>query len=267
MAKTAGLLWALPPPQEGGTKKTRPQTLKFANGYAITAAAAAAPAPALAQLSLQDASQAAAGPGKPSAAAAASTLPKWVTFDGKVLRFYAYFTQTVPEGVSAEGESWRTRRAVVLFHLADDTLQLESGRTQEHADGLEHGTLLRRHRAQRADGSHVEAASLAVGGTLTLPGWTLHLVDADAFTRDFLAAAGLPQPPALPYPVDPTQLRRAERAKPSGLSRCDPESPSRHAEALMGKAADGRKLQHFLEHHNQVTGGQVQGGGRASRRR
>lgn len=217
-----------------------------------------------------------------------------------MLRFYAYFTETVPEGLSAEGEGWRTRRVVVLFHLADDTLQvgqacvrrgsrqswehagvpgrgwaeacdagpsqrpalnsrpgaaqLESGRTQENADGLEHGTLLRRHRAQRADGSPVEAASLAVGGTLSLHGWTLQLVDADAFTRDFLAARGLPQPPALPYPVDPIQLHRAHRAKPSGLSRRDPESPSRHAEALMGKASDGRKLQQFLEHSNQVGG-------------
>lgn len=46
--------------------------------------------------------------------------------------------------------------------------------------------------------------------------------------------------------------RRSPCLACAGLSRADDESPSRFAEALLGKAPPGKKLQQFLEHSSQV---------------
>ncbi|CAL8469429.1 g8970 [Coccomyxa elongata] len=52
---------------------------------------------------------------------AKSKVPKWVEYDRKVLRWFAYFEEVVPE--SAE-EQYRIRRVTILYYLEDDTLEV-----------------------------------------------------------------------------------------------------------------------------------------------
>ena len=55
-----------------------------------------------------------------------------------------------------------------------------------------------------------------VGGAVRVYGRSLHVVDADSFTRATLGERGAPPPTALPYPSNPLDELRARRAKPSG---------------------------------------------------
>ena len=117
---------ALPParrraPQAPAAPKR--QTLSYKNGYAVplplgpedSAAAAAAaewqtPAPPQP-----------AGAGAAAASTPAAWVPKYVEQDRKVLRFYAYWVEEVAESAD---EAWRARKCVLLYYLADDTLQV-----------------------------------------------------------------------------------------------------------------------------------------------
>lgn len=60
-------------------------------------------------------------------------IPDYVAFDKKVLRFYAYFKETVPE---SPDEHYRVRNAIIYYHLDDDSMhiyeppQLNSGLPQ-----------------------------------------------------------------------------------------------------------------------------------------
>lgn len=71
------------------------------------------------------------GAGRGAAAAACSALPKWIEHDRKVLRFFGYFQEHVPE---SPVENARVRRVVVLHYLEDDTLQISE--PQQDNSGL-----------------------------------------------------------------------------------------------------------------------------------
>lgn len=48
-------------------------------------------------------------------------VPAWVAFDRQVLRFYAYFLESV---VESRAESFRVRKCEILYYLEDDTMQV-----------------------------------------------------------------------------------------------------------------------------------------------
>jgi hypothetical protein len=50
-----------------------------------------------------------------------SQVPAWIAYDRKVLRFYCYFTETVP--LSAV-EKERVRPCILYFYLEDDSMHL-----------------------------------------------------------------------------------------------------------------------------------------------
>ena len=52
---------------------------------------------------------------------------------------------------------------------------------------------------------------------------TVHIVDADSFTREFVAARGVQLAPAQPFPVNPIQELLAAKSKPSGQYRLHKE--------------------------------------------
>lgn len=91
------------------------------------------------------------------------------------------------------------------------------------------GTLLRRHcipltatSASGAGNAHIPGdkcvgvRDLGVGRTITLYCRAYCIVDADTFTRAYMEAQGMPQLPALAWPVSPIDQYRAEKNKPSG---------------------------------------------------
>eukprot|EP00879_Flechtneria_rotunda_P013527 GHRR01014124.1.p1 GENE.GHRR01014124.1~~GHRR01014124.1.p1 ORF type:complete len:312 (+),score=105.18 GHRR01014124.1:163-1098(+) len=134
-----------------------------------------------------------------------SPLPKWVEQDRQVLRFYGYFREAVTE---SNIENHRVRRVVVLYYLADDTMQVIE--PKQDNSGIQQGVFVRRHQIDKEDGSgRFSIADLAVGQTVTLYGRTIVLLDADTFTRNWYAEnMGTEQAPAGGYPEDPVEQYR-----------------------------------------------------------
>jgi len=90
---------------------------------------------------------------------------------------------------------------------------------------LAQGALLKRHSATLAGGAPLRPADLALGAPVALYGRAFQLVDADSFTRAWLAARGAPAGDALPYPegaIEARARRRREAAAGAGAPAADP---------------------------------------------
>lgn len=104
------------------------QTLKYVNGYAVPADLEP---PALEGCgwtippAVAPTAGASTSPLAAAAAPASAALPKWVTHDKQVLRYSAYFIESVPD---SPAEDWRARRVQLLYYLADDSLQVDEPR-------------------------------------------------------------------------------------------------------------------------------------------
>lgn len=66
-------------------------------------------------------------------------LPQWIAYDGKVLRYLAYFR----EETGSPEESFRLRRCVLNFYLEDNSFSILE--PKEDNSGLPQGTFLKRH--------------------------------------------------------------------------------------------------------------------------
>ena len=73
------------------------------------------------------------------------------------------------------------------------------------------GTLMKRHGAKLAGGAPLRPADLAVGSAVTVCGRAFHLVDADGFTRAWLAARGAPAAGPVAYPEGTIEARARHR--------------------------------------------------------
>lgn len=78
---------------------------------------------------------------------------------------------------------------------------------------LMQGVLIRRHRMEKSDGTFFAPGDFVVGDNVSFYGRTFHIVDADVFTRQAMAEAGLEYGPAETYPDDPftTKTLSAQR--------------------------------------------------------
>jgi hypothetical protein len=79
--------------------------------------------------------------------------------------------------------------------------------------GIAQGTFLKRHRLPKSGGGpgnyeYVAWEELRIGGTLSVYGRTIFLVNCDTFTREFFYSKGMPQPDAMSTPKDPFFTRR-----------------------------------------------------------
>lgn len=150
---------------------------------------------------------------------------------------------------------WTVRKVTILHYLEDDTTKV----TMELRDD-DHGTggvlAARRHipLSTVASGDvFIGPDDLRVGSPITVHGRVITVCDADEFTRNFYDnERKAPQPPAVPIPISPMDIAHEQMKKGSGLSRCDPQSPTRFAETLLGRAPSTKKLQQFLEGNSHV---------------
>lgn len=126
-----------------------------------------------------------------------SHLPKWVAFDRKVLRFYAYFEESVAASAVEEA---RIRKCIIYYYLEDDTTHVAEPKVEN--SGIPQGVFIKRHRIPKTDGSILSLDDLIVGNNLALYGRLYHVVDCDEFTREFCAQIGKTQPTGEEFPVD-----------------------------------------------------------------
>ena len=167
-------------------------------------------------------------PRLPNTAVTMGTLPTWIAHDNRVLRFYAFYRQSVHE---SQVEAHRVLAVVLLFYLQDGTVRIsEAGRGDN--DGLVGGDILGRSRVPL---HHTDIVStekyltpdhLAVGHNIAIHGRVYRVVDADDFTRRFYDGT---LAPAEPIPSDEFHERRLPR--PTWVH----EPVSAHYEAVHGR--------------------------------
>ncbi|KAG2501001.1 hypothetical protein HYH03_000822 [Edaphochlamys debaryana] len=194
----------------------------------------------------------------------ASKLPQWVENDRKVLRFYGYFKEAV---VESNMENHRIRKVILYYYLEDDSMHVAEPRQDN--SGIPQGVFIKRHRCTREDGSFFNPTDFAVGDCVTMYGRTFYLVDADAFTREYLQMKyGKDLASPLGYPNDPVDNFRTtfgmNRGRAPPGSELDPSTGTTtrrlndfkaYVEARLGKPShllDGDKLRQFLENNKKV---------------
>ncbi|GBF93662.1 hypothetical protein Rsub_06765 [Raphidocelis subcapitata] len=146
-------------------------------------------------------------------------VPAWIAFDGRVLRYSAWFREELPGSLT---EPWRVRRCRIHFYLEDGSLEVVEPR--EENSGLPAGRFLRRHRVPRAGGGagpggggpaggFLDWRDLPVGGAVPLYGRQLRIAGCDAATRRWLAEQGAAAGPDEGVPEGPYDAaKREERA-------------------------------------------------------
>jgi len=222
----------------------RKQTLHYVNGYAL-------------QDNLSDTSKAPVIPPVPqnegeAAASLSSTLPPWVAFDRKVLRFYGYFKEEVQNN---EIEDHRIRKILVNFYLEDGTMHVAEPK-QENS-GIPQGVFIKRHRIIKSDGSAFDIKDLNIGKTIEVYGRTYNIVDCDGFTRRYLAELGIEVSEPLEYPPAPIEVHKESRKKISsgGPPRPRDDDLTRFMEAKLGCASNillDDKLKQYIQNNQRV---------------
>ncbi|XP_078503713.1 EF-hand domain-containing protein 1 isoform X2 [Lissotriton helveticus] len=132
-------------------------------------------------------------------------VPAHVAFDKKVLKFDAYFQETV---TLSQEESYRVRPVEIYYYLEDDSISI----MEPHVinSGIPQGKFMKRQRQPKNDfGDHYHWKDLNIGINVTMYGKTFRVVNCDGFTQEFLESEGMELNPPEATPPDPyTELRK-----------------------------------------------------------
>mmetsp|Transcript_21438 Transcript_21438/g.29789 ORF Transcript_21438/g.29789 Transcript_21438/m.29789 type:complete len:621 (-) Transcript_21438:127-1989(-) len=230
--------------------KKKSQTLNYVNGYAVPSdpvsngqSNASAPFP---DQSNSTGTIHESGP-------ALETLPAWVAYDRKVLRFQAYFKEAV---VESSAENHRIRKCIIYLYLEDDSIHVAEPKQQN--SGIPQGVFLKRHRVPREGSSgYFSIEDLNVGVEVTFYARTFHIVSCDPFTRTFLTNSGVSVPGDCPFPSDPIDSYRDsfKKLRSGGAPNPRYDDLTRFIEAKLGKATNALnpdKLQKFIANDRKV---------------
>jgi len=127
-----------------------------------------------------------------------SSLPTWVEFDRKVLRYYCYFIEAV---VSSQVEKQRVRKCVLYYYLDDNTLHIAEPKIEN--SGIPQGVFVKRHRVPTHKGDrYITPEDLSFGSEIAVYGRIFRIIDSDEFTKQFHDAIGRPLGDPESHPVD-----------------------------------------------------------------
>lgn len=136
-----------------------------------------------------------------------SLLPGWLVHEQKVLRFFGYFKETLPE----QRTPYQVRHVKIVFYLEDGTIQVTEPNTTSE---VPQGCLVARQRIRKSapyEREDVSLLDLNVAQCITLLDRVYYITDCDKFTRHFLNRLGVCVSSAQESPKDPsTELRRIQ---------------------------------------------------------
>ena len=135
-------------------------------------------------------------------------IPTFAALDRKVLRFDAFFSESIP---NSPYESERVRKCTLLYYLVDDSVQISEDKVVN--SGLSQGAFLKRHKISTSSG-FIGWKDFQVGSTITLYGRTFNISNCDTFTKEFYDSNGCPQQDSASAPDDSYTIKRAEFTKP-----------------------------------------------------
>ncbi|XP_068615767.1 EF-hand domain-containing protein 1-like [Brachionichthys hirsutus] len=133
-------------------------------------------------------------------------VPAHVALDKKVLRFYAYFEESV---LYSPEEDRRVRPVVVFYYLEDDSMALVEPPVEN--SGMAQGKRIKRQRLPKnARGDHYRWKDLNLAQDLQVYGVTYRVTHCDAFTQEFMESQGIVlNDPEAARPDPYSQRRRA----------------------------------------------------------
>lgn len=137
-------------------------------------------------------------------------IPAHVAWDKKVLKFNAFFKQTVHE---SPNEHFRVRPVNIYYYLEDDSISV----VEPHVEniGMPQGKLIKRQRLPKNDvGDHWHWKDLNNGVNATFYGKIFHIYDCDEWTYGFLESEGIVLQPQEQLPTDPYIETRREASAP-----------------------------------------------------
>ena len=111
------------------------------------------------------------------------TLPQWLKYDGKVLRFYGYFNEHVTESAY---ENYRIRPCDLLYYLDDDTFHVIERKTENSQ--MPQGELIKKHptiNQKSQNGAFLTWKDIKVGSDIFIYGKKFRVCSCDEFTKSF----------------------------------------------------------------------------------
>jgi hypothetical protein len=106
----------------------------------------------------------------------------------KVLRFWAYFKESVEESPI---ENFRIRKLKLYYYIVDDTIYITE--VKETNSGINQGPFLNRGKIRNETGKIINFRDLLVGSNVYIHGRWITLYDCDEFTRKFYSSNGIIQ--------------------------------------------------------------------------
>jgi hypothetical protein len=190
-------------------------------------------------------------PGVPKNMQWPRVCPAWLKHDKQVLRFYAFFQESVAERAD---ENSRYRHCVIMYCMEDGTVRISEPKIEN--SGIPQGQFLKRHRVPRNDGSGMLGpGDFRVGEDLEIYGRIFHVTGADRFTRWFFEENGIDLGPDEPVVEDMWEknYKFSKTAEKGGLavSRNVIEAKQLNSYQL-GNPPPGRALTQFLENDGKV---------------
>jgi hypothetical protein len=123
--------------------------------------------------------------------------PDWVKMDKQVLRFYAYFKESV---VELKNEHSRVRKLIIYYYLVDDTISITE--EKETNSGIVQGAFLKRGKVKKDEFSFMTQKDLIIGTDIYIYGKFMKLYDCDVYTREYYNGIGVYQPEKQDVPLD-----------------------------------------------------------------
>jgi len=177
--------------------------------------------------------------------------PAWLKHDKQVLRFYAFFQESISE---RPDENSRYRQCVIMYYMEDGTIRISEPR-QENS-GIPQGTFLKRHRVNKPDGSgFMGPGDFRVSEDIVIYGRRFHLTGSDRFTRWFFEENGIDLGPDEPVVEDMWEknYKFTKIAEKGDLAKSRNVVEAKQLNAYMlGVPPAGRKFQQFLENDRKV---------------
>lgn len=178
--------------------------------------------------------------------------PAWLKHDKHVLRFYAFFQESV---VERSDENSRYRHVIIMYSMEDGTIQISEPRIEN--SGIPQGKFLRRHQVPKEDGSgaFIGPDDFMVGEDIVIYGRSYHITGVDRFTRWFFAENGieLPEDEAMPKDMFHRTFTFNKIAEKGGLPPTRSALESKHVVMYMSGAPPADlKLQQFLKNDRKV---------------
>ena len=127
-----------------------------------------------------------------------SLLPRWVQYDRKVLRFFAYYMEAIHNSAI---EKERVHKCVIYYYLADHTIMISDVR--EVNSGILQGKFLKRQKVKSSTHEgNITFGDFKIGKNVQIYGRKFEIVDVDASTREFFKSENLNVGEKIDYPKD-----------------------------------------------------------------